>query len=312
VTVVAVAWLAACQEPFAEDRHDLAGFRIAAVEVAVSADGAELTPRAAVVVDGRPWAAEAATLDWYQVADVDAVEELGPNSPVDATGPAPILAAREDRPVLALVARHDDLEERGFAVLDPPVDAGTFLAVFATRPSGEIVDGVAVDETVRLTADLFGPRGVVHWMSTAGTFYELAPLVTEWTADVEVEQDVTILALHLGAKGGTTWHVREIHAGTPGPGLWIGQRWLPTDVGVDVPPGEAVRGTLIADAGSPLGVTLVEPTVVPATSVEWGTAALPCAAPVEGPFDPNWLLLQICGRDDVVDHRVGVLPEAAR
>ncbi len=312
MSVIAVAWLAACQEPFAEDRHDLSGFRIAAVEVAVSDEGTVLEPRAAIVVDGRPWAARPATLDWYQVADIDAVEAIEPETPIDATGPTPTLPVRADLPVLALVARHDGREERGFAVMDPPADAGAFLAVFATRPSGEIVDSVAVGEVVRLTADVGPPRGVVRWMATAGTFSELAPLVAEWTVDVEVERPVTILALLLGEKGGTRWHAREIHLGNPGPGLWIRQRWLPTDVAVEVAEGGAVTGTLVADVSSPQGVRLADARVVPAAEVVYGTAALPCVVPVDGPFDPDWLLGQLCGRDDLAGHRVTVLPEVAR
>jgi hypothetical protein len=148
-------------------------------------------------------------------------------------------------------------------------------------------------------------------MSTAGTFSELAPLVAEWTADVEVEQSVTLLALLLGEKGGTTWRAREIHVEPPGPGLWLGQRWLPTDVEVDVAEGDAVRGTLVPDARSPIGVVMIGPTVVSQSGIDWGTTDLSCAAPVDGPFDPTWLLRQICGRDDVVDRQLAVLPVIA-
>jgi hypothetical protein len=300
-----VLWLAGCQEPFAEDRHDLTGFRIAAVEVAVSDTATEVAPRAAVVVDGRAWASETASLDWYQLVDEDAVEAIDAATPIDASGPDPTLPVRGDRPVLVLIARHAGLEERAFAVLDPPVEAPAIAGVSA-------VESVPVGGVVTMTAEVGPPGGVVHWMATAGTFYELSPLVTEWTAEVAVERPVTFIALLLGEEGGTSWHAREIHVGAKGPGLWIDQRWMPTDVAVTVEPGDAVEGTLVADDRSPIGVALVGPTVLPAEGIEWGTSALSCATPLDGPFDPDWLLRQICGRDAVAGHRVAVLAEVAR
>ena len=38
----------------------------------------------------------------------------------------------------------------------------------------------------------------------------------------------------------------------------------------------------------------------------WGTSALPCAAPVSGPFDPTWLLTGRCLRGDLAGATVAV------
>jgi hypothetical protein len=120
---------------------------------------------------------------------------------------------------------------------------------------------------------------------------------------------VTIVALALGSPGEADFHATEVHVGDTGPGLWVADRWLPTDVVVAPDPDDAVTGTLTADDDSPVGFTLTGAVVVPASSVaDWGTEALPCSPAVSGPFDPAWLLAQICGRDALAGAMVSVVP----
>ena len=87
----------ACQEPFGTDRHDLVGFRIAAVGVSPALDGETVRPRAAMIVDDRPWSEVPVEFTWFWVDDPDDVPTLDPLSVADAVGPEPELVVPEDR-----------------------------------------------------------------------------------------------------------------------------------------------------------------------------------------------------------------------
>lgn len=285
--------LAACQEPFGADRHDLVGFRIAAVSVPPAAPGDEVVPRAAVVVDGRAWSPSPIDLAWYWVDDTDEIEAIDPLTVADAAGPSPLLTV-PDRPILAVVARRGSEDRRAFVEVAPPPATIAAPTAFALDPGPTVEPG----ETVRLRADT---DGLVRWMATAGTFTEIDEQTADWRS--RDPGPVTVVALALGEPGEATFAATDLHVGDPGPGLWVGQRWLPTDVALE--PGEHVRGTLAADDASPCGLRLTAPEVVPGPE----DAAYDCLVPLDGTFDPGWLLEQRCGRDalagDDVVVRVG-------
>lgn len=340
--------LAGCQEPFAVDRHDLVGFRIAAVSAPPGAAGAEIEPLAAFVVDDHLWSPEPLDLAWYWVptGDDDAVRALDPLSEAAGAGPSPTLTVPVDQRRLVLIARRDRDELRAF--VDLPEGAPVLPRFGQALSLGELplridsLEGPELLRDARLELDeepaAFVAPGrfarlslvgvpedlLVRWMATAGTFFELEPTVADWApGDVRLDDDeldaeptaldpgpVSVIALQLAGTGEARFTAGEIWVGEPGPGLWVGGRWLPTSDEVLPNPGVAVRGTLQADDDSPTGVRLDGPTQEPLAGVtDWGTPALSCLVSRDGPFDPNWLLTQICGRDGVVGHEVAVVPD---
>lgn len=341
-----IAVLLACQEPFSVDRHDLVGFRIAAVTAEPTASGSILRPSAAIIVDGRPWAARPADLSWYWVEDADAVTQLDPLSEAAGVGPDPELERPADERALALIARHDGEEAR--AILEVPgppatlpslsrLQRGTLELALDTVGGPQLTlearRALQPDEQaqlepggfVRLSAELQGEAQgtLIRWMATAGTFLELDAHTTDWAAgQVQLDEDelaappeplapghVTVIALLLGPPGEARFHATELAVGPPGDGLWVEGRWLPTDAPIAWSPGDAVRGTLIADDASPVGLRLIDAQPEPADAVtDWGTPTLACLVSRDGPFDPGWLLTQICGRDGADGRSVVVVP----
>ncbi len=341
--------LLACQEPFGTGRHDLVGFRIAAVSAPAAEAGEEIRPSAAFVVDGRPWSPDPVDLAWYWVRTDEDVLAIDPLTPADGFGPAPDLVVPERRRRLALVARRGDQERRAFVDLAPgpptlpPIEGfvlerldldlgaaeGPELLLDARRAlEGAPADTIVPGGVARLRAEGDDADGaIVRWMSTAGTWFELDATTADWAAadlwldGEEIEGEVTpigagvvtILGLRVGGDGQTSFRATEVHVGDRGPGVWTRGRWLPTDAPVDWSPGQAVRGTLRADDTSPIGLVLTSPTLEDAATVSsWGTPSLPCLVSRDGPFDPSWLLEQLCGRDAADGVEVVALPEEER
>lgn len=277
-------FLLGCQDPFGTDRHDLVGDRIAAV--AARTEGGVVSPRAALIADGRPWSDEAVALDWFFVEDPDAVAGLEP------PGLAPPLVAPPEATHLALVATFPSgAVRRAFLEL-----GGEGTLVDLEHP--DVVDpGEAI--TVHAEAE-----GTLRWMSVGGrgTFTELDPTTTAWVA-AEVEQDdgeavaseplgegpVTFLALAIDREGGNDFRAEDLFVGTRPPGLWTtGDRFLPAPN--HLAPG-FWRATLAAEDTSPTGLRLVDPVAATAT---------------ETPFDPGCLLVGACSRDELVGTSVVV------
>jgi hypothetical protein len=338
--------LLACQEPFGADRHDLVGFRIAAVTVPAAEPGEAVVPRVALVVDGRPWAPVPAALRWTWVADADEVATLDPQAPADGVGAAPSLTVPDGRPVLALIATAQGQEARAFvtvpsppAALDPI--AGFEVAALPLSVEDVTAEALQLDARRRLDpvpADPIDPGGfarleaevpgdpLVRWMATAGTFFELDRRTADWAAGElrldgdEVDEDfpriaidpgwVTVLALAL-SDGETTFEAVDLPVGLAGrpPGLWLGGRFLPADAEISVGAGEQVRGTLRADDASPCGLTLTGGRPEPLGTP---SAPLPCDPPVDGAFHPELLFEQRCGRDVLDGVEVVALPAGGR
>lgn len=340
--------LLACQEPFGTDRHDLVGFRIAAVGVEATPDGSTVHPSAAIIIDGHPWAPQPADLSWYWVADADEALQLDPLSEAAGVGPDPGLLLSAGARTLALIARHDGREAR--AILDVPRPPATLPALThlqrASLPLNlSTVQGsaltlearralqpgddpqVAAGGFLRLSATLEGGKpdtALVRWMATAGTFLELDASTTDWAAgELQLDEDelatppialepgaVTLIALLVGDRGEVDFHATDLMVGPPGDGLWTAGRWIPTDGPVDWSEGDAVRGTLITDDASPVGLRLIDAAPEPAAAItDWGTPGLDCLVSRDGPFDPGWLLTQICGRGGVAGKTVAIVPD---
>ena len=155
-----------------------------------------------------------------------------------------------------------------------------------------------------------------RWMSQRGTWLEFDPFVADWAAgdltldDGEVEQaselsagSVGILVSAFSEHGTTAWRPLEIHVGERPAGLDLNGWWLPSEVVPDEP---WVEATLVADDGSASGLRLEDAIGLADAPADFGTAALPCLAPVDGAFDPTWMLDGSCTRAAVIGHRVVV------
>jgi hypothetical protein len=334
-----LVWFA-CQQPFGTNRHDLAGFRVAAVtaEPAGGPLGAPLTASAAVVVDGQLWSDAPVRLSWYWTEATDAAV-LAASGPPDAEGPAPSLVKASDR--LVLVAEHDGDEYRAFLDLpETPLPAPALNGVdvldlglaYADVPAvdyavdtrltweGAPADAVPSGGLARLEARLGVPDApFLRWMSTGGgTFFELDPLTADWAAgDVVVDDEdltvgdpvasggFTVLALGLGDAGNHAFVTRDVFVGDVPTGLFTtSDRFLPAPEAYSA---TLVRGTLVADGG-PSGLALVDTAPVDAAALPpddpYGTASL-CGS-WNRPFDPSWLVSQRCTRADVIGHTVVV------
>jgi hypothetical protein len=314
--------LLACQEPFGTDRHDLVGYRIAAVAAPV--DGGIVRPRAAIVHDGRLWSDEPVPMRWSWVSD----PEEAPGELI-AEGPAPEiplqdgwLALEADFPDGTDVAVVEVESAEAVAIgaitlstVELSVDDVTALQLAQDSRAG--LDATAADFVppggfARLEAAVTGPEPMLRWMASGGAWFELDRTTADWAAgDLRVDDDevirgetladgpVTVLALALGTTGNNDFHAREIWVGAPPEGFYTAsQRWLASRV-----PGP-VRAKLIADDAAPTGLALEEAVAVDPADLPdvdpYGTEALPCAVPVSGPFDPSWLADQRCARSQVV------------
>lgn len=332
-----LAWLLACQTPFGTDRHDLVGFRVAAIEVGPAGPGDDVTPRLAVIVDSRPFADDQPLLDWFWLTDPQELQHVDALDLPDGLGPAPTLTVPSDRAVLGLLARQGSEEQRAFVVLDPLAGVGddpvriaattvelslddwTEETVQASEraalPTGSETDQVDVSGFLRLRAEGVETTGRVRWMATAGTFFELDGATSDWVAADVVLDDgaiessvpspegpVTVIALSTG-QDAARFRATD---------LWVGEADAFTRTQGRVLPGLALDGPatvrLVADDMAPSGLSIADPEPALPTD-EPGTASLPCFAPVDGPFDPNWLLELRCAREALVGRRVLVVPD---
>ena len=322
--------LFACQEPFELDRHDLVGFRVAAVAAAAGAPEG-WAPRVAVITEGEMWAPDTATLRWHLVPDAASLWELDTAAAAPlAEGPVPLLPYDEGD--IGLIATHEGSEVR--VIVTPPTAEAESLppiAVSTVPFAVEAVDGPSLGREARAgvvatPADAVpvggfgrwsvaaGDGAVVRWMATAGTFFELDARTTDWAAgDLRLDGDeiegersvleagpVSVLALALG-EGATRFRAQEVWVGPPGDGLWVEGRWLPAEPAAAGMAG-VLQATLEADDASPTGLRATGVMVAgegEATAADWGTGALGCDG-VGGPFDPGWLLTHQCGRDALV------------
>ncbi len=346
-------WLSllACQEPFALDRHDLAGFRIAAVDLAAIDEG-RFSPRVAVVVEGRPWSEDPVELAWSWVDSIDEAAGLDNDAPVEAEGPVVALDRPEAPELLALRATEPGGGAVATAVIEvpagpsrlgplPPITLRELSLRLATvneeqltlearrERDGEPTGRIAPGGLGRLAVE--APEGIARWMATGGSFLELDRTVTDWVAgdlrldDGEIEgsrspledEAVTVIGLVVSEDGPTPegrFRARDILVqAASDEGVWVAGRWIPTSPAVASDPGTVLRGTLEADDRSPTGVRLVDSVVVSRAEAEARGFGTDAlaCAAVSGPFDPGWLLEQRCARSQVDGREVYLVTDPA-
>jgi hypothetical protein len=323
--------LIACQDPFGADRHDLVGFRIAAIEVHTPTPD-RAYPRLAMIVDDRPWTDSQPLLSWFWLEHAEELTDIDALTEPAGVGPRPDLFRVEGRPVLGLLARWGDEERRAFVTIADERGIGavpTDVSVHAVDveeadladparadiPSGERVQEVESAGFVRMHAEGVPADGRVRWMATAGSFFEVDGATADWAAsDIvldggEVESSVpeedgavTVVALSTGTT-------ESRFAATD---LTIGPGGLMTRTHGRLLPGLALDGpaivTLVADDSAPSGLSIADPE--PSTAdAPAGTSALECFVGVAGTFDPNWLLEMRCSREAIAGARVLVVPD---
>ena len=135
--------------------------------------------------------------------------------------------------------------------------------------------------------------------------FEDTERVLAFEREVQAAGPRTLLALALdpAEAGANSWLTHDLWVGEAPTGVrTTSGRWLATDAAAA---GPFVQGTLTAADDHPTGVQLTA--VGPADAeTDPGTAGLPCATPVSGPFEPDWLLEQRCTRQDVLGATVVV------
>ena len=324
--------LLACQEPFDADRHDLLDFRVAAVSVAPASDGDPVQIDMAVIVDGHPWSMDPVEFRWGWIEAAE--DAAGPLADPAALGPAPALVRPDDHPGwLALHAAHGTAVER--VAVQVPLQ-GALLALGRLqleRLPWSVADVTAEElqlEARRATVGEASPRtvapggfsrltipdpsvdGSVRWMATGkGSFFETDPRTTDWAAgDLRLDDDevegsretlaqgpVTVIALWLAETDPrTAFRADDLFVGPVADGVFTRGRFLPA---ADAPKSPWLQGRLQADPESPVGVRLVEVEALGDAPTTFSSAQWACATPVDGPFDPGWLLGQRCTVSDV-------------
>jgi hypothetical protein len=278
--------LVACRSPFDGDRHQLEGFRIAALSASSAGTGSAAQVSAALVSDGRLWQDTPIELAWYWVDRHDEIHERDPaEHPPDGLGAHPALIVPEHTRLLGLVAQR---EETYRAVFELP-EGGTEIPVFHIQSDTHPIDPKA---SARLTATLDTDTDTdIHarWMATDGTFAEQSALETDWKAPKTLGT-ATILALLLDDAGHTRWKITDLHVGDPEGGGWSDDRWFPSDT--EVSPGR-YDVVFSPDDQAPSGVRLTQ--INPPTD-----AFLACAPNTTEPFKARWLADGSCTRSDVV------------
>jgi len=302
--------LAACQEPFAEDRRDLASFRIVGVQARAGSGGLDL--RAFV------WSGHGL---WHP-APPEVVWTAGE---LTATGPTATLPVAP--PVdIELRASDGEHEEHAVLALDappvPPVveswvrgttelEASDVVAPIDERraaPVGADVP-VAPDGALRLALSLQEDGATTHWMATDGTFAELDATSTDWFAsrvvldDNEVESStpvdegvVSTVALVFDGAGGNSWITLDAAVAVLGPRLYTAGRVFP----VDATPGGEFWSFTVGTSETVAGIELLD--LAPAEDASASEAACGLEAGVS--FDFAALAEGWCARDDLVGARL--------
>jgi hypothetical protein len=278
--------LVACRSPFDGDRHQLEGFRIAALSASAAETGTLVEVSAAIVSEGHLWHDTPVELAWYWLDHPDEIDARDPaEHPPDGLGAHPTLMVPAHTRILGLIAQREDTYR---AVFELP-EGGAEIPAFHIHSDTQPVDPKA-STRLTVTLDTEADREVhARWMATEGTFAEQSALETDWKAP-KAPGTATVLALLLDDVGSTRWTLTDLHVGDPEAGVWSDERWFPSDI--EVAPGR-YDVLFSPDDEAPAGVRLTQ--ADPPTN-----AALPCAPnPIE-PFSAHWLTDGSCARSEVV------------
>lgn len=297
-----VMLLAACQEPFETDRHDLRGLRIAAIGVH---DG---VAAAAVWSVAGPWHEQTPTLAW--TLDGASIGE-GYDVPVTGDGTLGLIvtdAAGASREAAVTVSSLSP----ALSVSRASVEIGTDLSLDARRAleAADIERSAPSGASVRLTLAGVAEDASARWMSAAGTMLELetdaADLIPEEILfdDGEVETRTDLddgvfpgLALSRDGAGANDWLWLDAAVGVQDEGLVRHEgRLLVADA---VPEAGLIAATLVEDAVG--GVMLEAVEAVSDASQQEALACMPAGAET---FSVAWVADGRCARPDVLGARV--------
>lgn len=299
-----------CQEPFAEDRHDLASFRVAGVSAATDEDG-DTTLSAAVWSGLGPYHDTLPQLAWSTSGDLATGQ--GATMAVDFPGAVELTASSGD----AVEAARLDLDH----AVAPPVVAGfTRLAVdldiaqvadpvderLAVEPTEDAP--IAVGSAARLHLDVPDDT-TVRWMATGGQFSELDSHTTDWFAGTAVLDDnevdstdlidpgiYTLLALVVDQAGANAWYWLDVAVDVDSPLLYTRGRLFP----VDAEPSDGPWFADVVESDDPAGLALSN-LRAPGDSEVAVCASAAGAGFDFGPVADGW-----CTRADVVGRSVRV------
>lgn len=310
--------LLACQDPFPEDRHDLAGFRIAAVQA--QATDAGLALRAFVYSGHGMWHPAPPDVTWTAGG-------------VTASGPSASLAVSP--PVtIEVVATDGASSESATYTLDaapaPPVveswargtvdltidDIVTPIANRAAVPAGADTP-VAPGGALRFSLGVREADTTTHWMATDGDFAELDAASTDWFAATAIVDNNeidsssaidagvrSVVALTLDGQGGNSWITLDAPVGILGSRLLVRGRVFP----VDAEPGSGLWAVTPVATEDDAGVALTDVALVDDAS----TGEAVCGQPAASPFDFDAVAEGWCARDDLVGARLVVSGEVVR
>ncbi|NCG19071.1 MAG: hypothetical protein GWP91_08670 [Rhodobacterales bacterium] len=322
--------LFACQDPFGSDRHTLEGNRIAAIEAQF--DGSVVSLRPSLVVDGALWSDATVELAWSWLGPDDNAATW--SEAANITGPWSPLAAPQhaNRVLLLATFPGDDVAKR--AVIDLP---STTLGAMVLVPDAlnlhlDSVEAKQLGQDQRLRQEtvawtLQEPGDLLrwtaqidvaedaraHWMSTGGTWFELAPTIAdlalgtlvvdgdEITQADAIEAGWLTVLVSVTQTGASTWKAADLPVGIDEVGGFVQQRWLP----------DAQLGLrwveFVADDAAPMGLRAIDQGPADASEPD-GTDSLGCL--VTGPFSPDWLAEGRCTRAQIAEHRLQVQVES--
>lgn len=291
--------LTACQGPFDEDRHDLSGFRIAAIGVE---DGAA---KAAVWSGVGPWHEATPSLAW-SLNDQPLGE--GFDVPVNGEGELTLIATSPDGEVRT--ARVDVRPSGGAPTVQRQA---VVLDQALTLEARQGVTGVDVETTVssgeaaRLLLDGVQEAESARWMSAGGTVLELELDAADFLAEDIVFDDgelvsrdpsgnglYPLLALLIDGAGGNRWLWVDAAVGVEDVLLRHEGRLVRADAVVEA---GLVAATLIEDSSG--GVALSDVVSVSDTEQQDDLPCLPSA-----PISLSWIAEGRCARPDVLGARV--------
>lgn len=299
-----------CQEPFAEDRHDLASFRVAGVSASTDDDG-NTTLSAAVWSGLGPYHDTLPQLAWStsgslatgqgatMAVDFPGAVELTVTS--DATSESARLDLDQSVTPPAIQGFSRLAVDLDIAQIADPVDDRLAVAPTEDAP-------IAVGSAARLHLDVPDDT-TVRWMATGGQFAELDSHTTDWFAgtavldDNEVESTAlvdpgiyTLLALVYDQAGANSWYWLDVAVDVDSPLLYTGGRLFP----VDAEPADGPWFADVVESAEPAGLAL-------ANLREPGDAeAALCGSPSGASFEFGRVAEGWCTRADVVGRTVRV------
>ncbi len=302
--MLSILFVLGCQEPFSEDRHDLASFRIAGVSGLPASDGST-TLRAALWSGEGAWHGVAPTLAW--TSGEQAAE--GQGAALVADGAVDLVAASpsgEETAALEWSEPGQPPAIRGFQRRAVDLDISAIATPVADRLAVTPGDDTPIPAGSAVRIELDVDEGVtVHWMATGGQFAELDPTSADWFAgtavldDNEVESTTTVdagvytlLALALDGAGNNSWMWIDVAVDPPGQLAYVAGRILPASGAAGVGFFEATVVEAATTAGIDLGevVAVSDPSASPAL----------CGGPAGTAFDFAPMVEGWCARSDVI------------